>query len=60
MFVFMTTANYPDVMLPAYRRNRATALFFISYEILVLFLFLRLLLAIFYSNYQQKTEESND
>jgi len=52
MFVFMTTANYPDVMLPAYRRNRITVLFFITYEVFVLFLFLRLLLAIFYSNYQ--------
>jgi hypothetical protein len=60
MFIFMTTANYPDVMLPAYRRNRITAIFFIVYEILILFLFLKLLLAIFYSNYQQKVEETID
>ena len=60
MFVFMTTANYPDVMLPAYRRNRTTAIFFIVYEILILFLFLKLLLAIFYSNYQQKVEQQID
>ena len=60
MFVFMTTANYPDVMLPAYKRNRITVYFFILYEILLLFLFMKLLLAIFYSNYQQKTEEQID
>lgn len=58
MFVLLTTANYPDVMLPAYRQSRADAIFFIFYLIVGLFLLLNLLLAIFYSNYKANVESA--
>ena len=54
MLVLLTTSNYPDVMLPAYRENRVASIFFIVYLIFGLFLFMNLLLAIFYSNYKQR------
>ena len=52
MLVLLTTSNYPDVMLPAYQRDRSSCLFFIIYLIVGLFLIMNLLLAIFYSNFK--------
>jgi len=34
MFILMTTANFPDVMLPAYEKNRLWCIFFIIYVLL--------------------------
>ena len=51
MFVLLTTANFPDIMLPSYKENAWTALFFISYLIFGLWLLMNLFLAIFYSRY---------
>ena len=45
MLVLLTTANYPDVMMPAYTRNRAWSLYFIIYLIVGLFFMLNLVLA---------------
>ena len=52
MLVLMTTSNFPDVMLPAYQKDRIACLFFIAYLTLGLFLIMNLLLAIFYSNFK--------
>ena len=60
MFVCLTTSNYPDIMLESYDRSRLFALFFIIYLIIGLFIFLNLLLAIFYANYQERVEASID
>ena len=60
MLVLMTTSNYPDVMLPAYRESRPACIFFIVYLIFGLFLFMNLLLAIFYSNYKMRYEKAID
>ena len=60
MFVLLTTSNYPDVMLPSYAQNRAYCIFFITYLVVGLFLLMNLLLAIFYSNYQEKADASID
>ncbi len=34
LFVMLTTANFPDVMLPAYRDSRAACFFFIAFLVL--------------------------
>ena len=60
MFVLLTTSNYPDIMLPSYQQERRFAIFYVTYLIIGLFLLMNLLLAIFYSNYQERVEASID
>ena len=54
MFILMTTTNFPDVMLPAYKKNRIWCLFFIIYVLLQIYLLMSLMLAIFYSNFNKR------
>lgn len=58
MLVLLTTANFPNFMLPAYKNDRWNCLFFIFFLIIALFLLMNLLLAIFYSNYKKRYENS--
>ena len=51
MLILLTTANFPDVMLPAYLHNRAAFFFWMIFLTLGLFLFMNMLLAIFYGSY---------
>ena len=51
MWILITTANFPDVMLSAYSRNPMSFFYFFIYLTLGLFLFMNLLLAIFYTAY---------
>ena len=60
MFVLLTTSNFPDVMLPSYGQSRRYAIFFITYLVIGLFMLLNMLLAIFYSNYQERVDASID
>ena len=60
MFVLLTTSNFPDVMLPSYNQERRNAIFFILFLVIGLFLLMNLLLAIFYSAYQEKVDLSLD
>ena len=50
------TANFPDVMLPAYNANRLSCLFFIFYLIFGLYFIQNLLLATIFNNYKQRIE----
>mgnify|MGYP006099096583 CR=1 FL=1 len=56
LFVLTTTANFPDIMLPAYQRSGYYCAFFVLYLIINLFLLMNLLLAIFYSNFVSRFE----
>lgn len=49
LYVLMTTANYPDVMMPSYKRSRWSSVFFIIYISLQLFIFMNIFLAVVYS-----------
>ncbi len=60
MFVLLTTANYPDVMMPTYMENGYTVAFFIIYLFFGLFLLMNMLLAIFYAHYQENLDDVID
>ena len=60
MFVLLTTANFPDVMLPSYSENGWVCFFFIFYLVFGLWLLMNLFLAIFYSRYQEETDTAID
>jgi hypothetical protein len=41
----VTTANYPDVMMPSYNENRWSALYFLSFMVITFFFLMNLILA---------------
>uniref|UniRef100_A0A1B6DU32 EF-hand domain-containing protein n=2 Tax=Clastoptera arizonana TaxID=38151 RepID=A0A1B6DU32_9HEMI len=51
MFVLLTTANFPDVMMPAYAKSKWYCLFFISYLCIVLYILMNLMLAVVYETF---------
>ena len=60
MLILLTTANFPDIMLPAYTYNKFDSLFFIFYLAVALYLGLSLLLAQIYSNFLSRQKENLD
>ncbi|KAL5008962.1 hypothetical protein ScPMuIL_014543 [Solemya velum] len=53
LYVLVTTANNPDVMMPAYDKNNWYALFFIIYLIICLYIFMSIVLAAIYNTYRK-------
>ncbi|XP_017772430.1 PREDICTED: two pore calcium channel protein 1-like isoform X2 [Nicrophorus vespilloides] len=51
MFVLLTTANFPDVMMPSYASSKWNAIFFISYIGTVLYVLMNLMLAVVYETF---------
>ncbi|XP_052801255.1 two pore calcium channel protein 1-like isoform X1 [Mya arenaria] len=51
LFILLTTANYPDVMMPAYNNSRYSALFFIVYLAIELYFIMNLFLAVVYDTF---------
>ena len=56
MLTLMTTANFPDVMLPSYRSNYFNVLYFASYLLIGLYFLLQLLLAVVFNKYKGRLE----
>jgi len=54
LLVLLTTANYPDVMMPVYNETRWSVFFFIVYLMLGLFGLLNLVLAVTYHEYRKQ------
>ncbi|XP_075419261.1 two pore channel protein 2-like [Tenrec ecaudatus] len=53
LYVLVTTANSPDVMMPAYDFNRWYSLYFITYIIINTYIFMSVFLAVVYNNYRK-------
>ncbi|KAM4770911.1 uncharacterized protein WCC33_002687 [Rhinophrynus dorsalis] len=53
LYVLVTTANSPDVMMPAYDYNGWNSIFFIAYIILNTYIFMSVFLAVVYNNYRK-------
>lgn len=51
MFVLLTTANFPDVMMPSYAISKWYAAFFISYLSTALYVLMNLMLAVVYETF---------
>ena len=60
MFICLTTANFPDVMLPAYNENRFYCLFFIGYLMFGLYFLQNLILAMIFDNYKKRVYEKEE
>lgn len=54
MTILLTTANFPDIMLPSYNYHRYYALFFIGYLVVGLYFLQNVLLAIVFDNYKKR------
>ena len=52
MFILLTTANFPDVMLLSYYFTRLSSLYFIGFLVLSLYFLMNILLATVYNNYK--------
>jgi len=60
LWIMVTTANYPDVMMPAYNENRALGLYFISFMIVAFFLMMNFILAVVCNCYNEEEERYNE
>ena len=52
LFVLVTTANSPDIIMPSYDSNSAYVFFFLAFLIVNLYLFMRVFLAVVYNSYK--------
>lgn len=57
MLILLTTANFPDVMLPAYNYKRFNFFFFFLFLVFGLYFLLNVLLAVVFDNYKSKLED---
>ncbi|TRY69993.1 hypothetical protein TCAL_02815 [Tigriopus californicus] len=57
LFVLLTTANYPDVMMRSYNQSRWSAVFFVSYLSINLYFLMNLMLAVVYDAFTRIEKE---
>ena len=58
MLVLMTTANFPDVMLPAYEKSWFYCIFFIGFLVVGMFFLLNMLLANIFNKFKERLNAS--
>uniref|UniRef100_A0A8C7TH42 Two pore segment channel 3 n=1 Tax=Oncorhynchus mykiss TaxID=8022 RepID=A0A8C7TH42_ONCMY len=57
LYVLVTTANSPDIMMPAYNFSVYFAVFFITYILINTYIFMSVFLAVVYNNYKKYLKE---
>uniref|UniRef100_A0A672GE30 Two pore segment channel 3 n=1 Tax=Salarias fasciatus TaxID=181472 RepID=A0A672GE30_SALFA len=57
LYVLVTTANSPDVMMPAYNFSFVFAIFFIVYILVNTYIFMSVFLAVVYNTYKKHLKE---
>eukprot|EP00794_Sanderia_malayensis_P020401 gene20401-22414_t len=53
LYVLTTTANNPDIAIPAYNSNNWYSLYFVIYVIICMYIFVSIFLAVVYKNYRK-------
>jgi hypothetical protein len=56
LLILLTTANFPDIMLPAYEQNFWNCLLFISFLVVGLYFLMNVLLANVYSKFKVRLQ----
>ncbi|XP_072319541.1 two pore segment channel 3 [Eucyclogobius newberryi] len=57
LYVLVTTANSPDVMMPAYNSSSLFSVFFIVFILVNVYIFMSVFLAVVYNNYKKHLKE---
>jgi Ion transport protein len=60
LWIATTTANYPDVMMPAYNQNRMAAIYFIVYMVVTFFFLMNIILASVVNAYDNELESRRE
>lgn len=59
LWICITTANYPDVMMPSYNENRLAGIYFVGFMIFSFFFFMNLILASVVNTYDDVIKDRN-
>ena len=57
VYVMFTTSNFPDILFPFWKTNNITALYFIGFLLVGLYMLLNLMLAVFYNSFKKQIEK---
>ena len=57
LWICVTTANYPDVMMPGYNDNRWVAIYFVSFMVITFFFLMNIILAAVVNEYDSNVDE---
>lgn len=57
VYVLFTTSNFPDILFPFWKVNNVTAIFFVGFLLIGLYMLLNLMLAVFYNSYKNLIEK---
>ncbi|KAK7075099.1 Ion transport protein, partial [Halocaridina rubra] len=53
LYVLVTTANNPDIMMPAYDASPYYVIFFVIFLVICFFIYMNIILAVIYNNYRK-------
>jgi len=55
-YVLFTTSNFPDIMLPFWPVSNLTAIYFVGFLLVGLYMLMNLMLAVFYNSFKTRVE----